>query len=354
MADKKAAAALALKERSRGKRFKLVEGDTTFRVLPNALGVEQPDYVQYGMHSEVGPRKAFIRCGKSASGKGSCWLCDTMIPKLQASGKAAHTQIAERMARKDIFAVQIAYLDQSTDTWIGPVLWETPGTVTQALLSLMSRRDIAHPEKGYNLLINRTGTGMKDTRYGQVERDDEPSEVDEAVMARLKPFKEVVKKYDESQLKSAYYGHDQEDEEPVPDDDEETKPVGKKKPAVVEEEDTPVPVSKNGHKKRPVPAEDEDEPVVEDEDEPVIAPKAGKKKPAPEPEPEEDEDAELAALEEFEEEVPDLEDEDAPKPKAGKKKPAPVEEDPEEPEEEPVKPTGKKKPTKPVEDDQDF
>src|SRR5580698_3343451 len=99
MTDKKAAAALALKERSRGKRFKLTEGDTTFRVLPNALGVEQRDYAQYGMHSEVGPRKAFIRCGKSVSGKGDCWLCDEMIPKLQASGKASHTQIAERMAR---------------------------------------------------------------------------------------------------------------------------------------------------------------------------------------------------------------------------------------------------------------
>lgn len=329
MADKKAAAGLALKERSRGKRFKLPEGDTTFRVLPNAADVSAAEFVEYGMHSEVGPRKAFLRCGKSKSGKGSCWLCDEMIPKLQASGKATHTQVAERMQRKDIFAIQIAYLDPATDKWIGPVLWETPNRVSQDLLNIMQRRDISNPEKGYNLTISRTGTQMKDTRYAPVDRDDEPSEVDEAVMAKLKPFKEVVRKYDEAATKSAYFGHDQEDE-----------------PVAVEEEveEAPSPV-----KKKSAPVADSD---FEAEPEEAPASKVvGKKKPAPVVE-DEEVDAELAALEEFENDVPNLEEEvETPQPK-GKKKPAPVVE--EEPEEEAPKPVGKKKPKPVTVDDDDF
>lgn len=323
MVDKKAAAALALKERSRGKRFKLSEGDTTFRVLPNAQDVEQAEFVEYGMHSEVGPRKAYLRCGKSKSGKGACFLCDEMIPKLQSSGKASHSQVAERMARKDVFAVQIAYLDPSTDSWVGPVLWETPNSVSQSLLSIMQRRNISDPEKGYNLLINRVGTTMKDTRYQAVERDEEPSEADEAVMSKLKPFKEVVRKYDEGKMKAAYYGHDQEEDEATL-DEEETIP--RKQAVDVDDDEVAVPVSKNGSssngRKKVVP-------IVADDEE-VPTPKSARKAAAVENS-DGDDDAELAALAEFEDEVPDLEEEDAPKPKAGKKQAAVVEEEEEAP-----------------------
>lgn len=319
MADKKAEAQRLLKERTAKKRFKVPEGDTTFRVLPNAAGASKREWAEYAMHSEIGPRKAYMRCGKNSKGEGDCYICDKIIPKLEKSEKAAYKQMAERMARKDCFAVQIIYKDES-DHWVGPVLWEMPGGVANSLLGLMGRRDISDPEEGYNLTISRTGTGKTDTRYGAIDKDDEKSEVPKGVMEKLKPFSEVVRKYEEAAMKAAYLGHEQEEEEepvaedeeelPVDEDEEEPKPKKPKKPVVEEEEEEVKPKKP----KKPAVEEDEEEESVEEDD------------------------------------IPDLdEEEELPKPKKPKK---PVDEDEEEPveEEEEVKP---KKPKKPVVEEED-
>lgn len=314
--DKKEEARRRWKERTAKKRFKLPEGDTTFRVLPNKKGLNFREYVEYAMHSEIGPRKSYLRCGKSAKGEGECWLCDVVIPKLEKSGKSSHRQVAERMQRKESFAVQIAYKDED-DRWIGPVLWEMPNSIANGLLGIMGRRDISHPEKGYNLTISRTGTGLRDTKYGQLDRDDEPSEVSEKILERLKPFAEVVRKYDEEGMKAAYYGHEQEEE---PEEEEKEKER--------EEEEEEKPKAKKGRR-------EEEEPELADEDE--EKPKGKKKEEEEEdlePPEEEDLEKELEEFEEGVEDVPDLEEDQEEKSRKGKKK--------EEEEENEEKPKSKK------------
>jgi hypothetical protein len=347
MSDKKEEARRRLKERQVSKkRFKLPEGETTFRVLPNAKGAAKKEYVEYAMHSEVGPRKSYIRCGKNIEGEGECFICDEVIPKLERKVGSSYQQMAVRMARREVFAIQIAYKDEATDKWQGPLKWELAPSLANALLGIMSRRDVSNPEKGYNLTISRTGTGMTDTRYGQMERDEDASEVPEEIVEKLKPFSEVIQKYDEKAMKAAYYGHEQEEEEieekttvEVPElEEEEEKPKSKKK------------------------SKDDDNEEDEDDDE----------KPKKKAKSSDDDDADTeSALEEEleeEEEVPELEeeeekpkskkkskdddneedeDDDAPKSKKKPKK------DEEEPEEEEEKPKSKKKP-KASDDDDDF
>jgi hypothetical protein len=227
--DKKEYAKQRLKERTTSKRFKLSEGETTFRLLPNARGLDKPEFVEYAMHSNVGARKAYLRCGDKKSGEGNCWLC-RKVEELSASKKSATREVASAMKRKDSFAVQITY--QSDGKWLGPVLWEMPMSVANKLLGLMGRRDIANPEKGYNLTISRVGTGLTDTKYGDIDRDDEPSKAPEKVMAVLKPFGELVRKYDEALQKKEFFGHDQtEDEEEEPEsvaEDEQEEEVASK------------------------------------------------------------------------------------------------------------------------------
>jgi hypothetical protein len=359
-------AARKLKEREAAarKRFKLPEGLTHFRLMPNAKGVEKSEYVDYFMHSNVGPRKAYIRCGKNVKGEGDCWLCDVTLPKLEASDKASKRKAAEDMAAVQKFAVQIAIIDED-EHWSGPFLWEMPPSLGNGLLGVLSRKPVGDPQKGYNLTVTRTGTTFTGTKYSAIERDDERSAVPEKILARLKPFGEVIKKYNEEAMKAAYFGHEQED------DETEEEVTSKKKPTAEEEEDeTPAP-----KKKKPAPEPEEDieedapppkkkKPAPEpEEDADEDAPPPKKKKPAPEPEedveedtpppkkkkpvPADDDDDVATALadDDFDGDVPDLEaDEDAPPPK--KKKAAP---EPEEEEEAP--PPKKKKP--PVEEDAD-
>lgn len=339
--DKKELAKKKFKERTAAKRFKLPEGSTTFRVLPNKKGLDKAEYIEYAMHSNVGARNAYLRCGKNIRGEGECWLCDALIPKLEKSGKSSHRAAAEKLKRKECFAVQIIY--EADGQWVGPTLWEMSTGIANKLLNVMSRRDVSHPQKGYNLSITRTGTTMTGTRYGDIDRDDEKSEVPEELLEKLKTFGEVLRKYDEKVMKAEYYGHEQDDDEPeAPVEEEEEAPAKKPakkptKPAVEEEEEGTEPEPeeeeeaappKKPAKKPTKPvveeeeegtesesAEDEDIPNLEEEEE-EPAPKKPLKKPVKKPAVEEEE-------ENAEEEEPAAEDEEeAPAPKKPLKKPS--------------------------------
>jgi hypothetical protein len=262
--DKREAIKQRLKERTTSKRFKLPEGDTTFRVLPNAKGLDKFAFVEYAMHSNVGARKAYLRCGDKKAGEGNCWLC-TKVAELGESKKSAAREAADKMKRKEACAVQIAYV--SDGKWIGPVLWEMPVSIANKLMGIMSRKEVENPEKGYNITISRVGTGMTDTRYGDMDRDDEPSAAPAKVLAALQPFGEVVRKYDEALQKKEFFGHEQTEDitEEEPAEEEEVKPTSKKKPAVVEEEEEEVQVAKKpAAKKKPVVEEEETTEADED------------------------------------------------------------------------------------------
>lgn len=369
MADKKEEARRRLKERQvNKKRFKLPEGETTFRVLPNAKGIVKKEYVEYAMHSEVGPRKSYIRCGKNIEGAGECFLCDEVIPKLEKQGGSSHRQMAVRMARRDVFVIQIAYKDESTDKWQGPVKWELAPTLANALLGIMSRRDVSHPEKGYNLTISRTGTGMTDTRYGQMEREEEASEAPEEVLGRLKPFSEVIQKYDEKAMKAAYYGHEQEDEDSAvvvsDDDDAAEEPEKSKKKSSDDDDEDETPKSKKKSKS----SDDDDDSVEKTSDDDDFEeaeeekPKSKKKSSDDDDDVVEPDDDDIPSLDDDDEDEKSkskkkLKDEDEEvddEPKSKKKSKKSREEDKEEPEheEEEESPKGKKRPK--ASDDDDF
>src|SRR5207248_1308351 len=136
--------------------------------------------------------------------------CDTLIPKLADSKKASSRAVAERLQPKEVLAVQVLYLDQERDKWIGPKLWEPPKTVADSLLGFfaMGKRNYTDPVKGYNFSVIRIGTDMQ-TRYKNIMPEDEPSPVAKDILKKMKTFSEVVPKYDEAFMKATYYGHEQ-------------------------------------------------------------------------------------------------------------------------------------------------
>jgi len=236
--NKQQAAQEALKRRQSKGRFKLPEGDTTFRVLPNARGTQYPDFVEYMKHYQVGPKHRIVRCGKNTRGEGNCWICDVAISKLAGSSKTALQNLSKTLAfqTKEVLAVQILYKD-TTGVWRGPVLFEAPGTVAQALLSFFGRgnRQYTDPNRGYNFTVTRKGTDKK-TRYDALEPDDKPSKLPSSVISKIKPFGELVEKYDENKAKNAFYGKDDEDEDAVAPALEEEETVAAEEEAALEEE----------------------------------------------------------------------------------------------------------------------
>ena len=296
------------KEKASKGRFKLVEGENTIRILPRVKAKSKVPFYEYLVHREVGPNKRFVRCGKTLSGDGECWLCDHKIPALEKSESSAKQKMAATLQPKEQFVVQVASVDADSGKMTGPFLWtvSTGGARSLAarLLGVLrsTKRDYIDPVKGYNLTIERTGTGKLDTVYGAVTPDEEPSRVSEKILAKAKPFSELIPAYSEEQQKAAYFGQDSREEtgRSSPEEDEEVKPKKKKHR---EEEEEP----EEEETEEEEESEEEEEPEEEEEE----APKKKKKKPTEEEESEPEED----------------EEEDEPKPKKKKKH---VEEDEDE------------------------
>jgi hypothetical protein len=353
-----------------GNRFKLSEGENCIRILPAPEGAKnKAPFFEFLIHRNVGPKKRFLRCGKNIRGEGSCWLCDKQIPKLLKSDSKSQRKLADALTAKEQFSVQIAQYDGENEKFRGPFLWSVPTgggkSMAANILRLFqsNKRDYVSAEKGYNINIERTGTGLE-TRYTSPTSDEEPSEVPEAIIEKLKPLSKVVGTYDEDEMKNAYFGKDADDS----DDDEDDEPKKKKKGGDEDEEESEKESEEEESeeeeeespkkKKKKKDEEEEEEESEEEEEEEDESPKKKKKKAADEDEEEEeeeesedeeeeeespkakkkkkkDEDEEEAEEEEEEEESEEEEEEETPK-KKKKKKDADEEEEsePEEPEEE--------------------
>jgi hypothetical protein len=320
-------------ERSDGVYLRLKEGDTTFRILPtpdSSEGAEDGMFIEYGVHRDVGPKKEIVRCGKSIpEGTGRCWLCDEQIPKLRKKGNVTR---AKAMEPRDVFLLQVAKVNED-GSMIGPKIFTPSKTVADQIMTSIfgsKKKTYEDPKKGYNLTINRVGTGKNDTRYGIIEPDEESTVVPAELMKKLKPFNELkeIPAYDEAKQKAAYVGQDAI-EDPDDEDDEDDD---------VEVEETPKKPSKPAAKKPAVVEDDEDDD--EDEAPAKPAPKASKKPPV----------------------IDDEEDDDdLPPVKTTAKKPVVDDEDDEDDDLPPVKPAAKKavviddddEPDVDIEDDED-
>lgn len=212
-----------VKEKQQGSRFKLSDGENCIRVLPSVIMKDGKlqlggfPYIEYFMHSNVGPDERFLRCGHphpaseyDESDIGSCWLCDEVIPKLNASNNSQKIKLAAMITSKEQVGCQIAYM--RGDRWMGPVLLERAGGSAKALSTKIintinsTKRDYLSLSKGYNINIEKSGSGVKGTDYSDPYGDEEPSAVPREIQAKMKPLVSLVPKYSESEQKAAFYG----------------------------------------------------------------------------------------------------------------------------------------------------
>lgn len=310
--------------------FKLETGDTEFRIAPTPAGKKSdPVWYERAIHRDVGPKKIAVTCGKRIDDdgelQGDCYICDKQIAKLEAMGREAR---AAALAPQTQLVIQLFRIDTETGKWEGPFIWTPSPGLGNKLIGLLSSRKrlYADAKKGYNLTINRKGTGKNDTRYGEIEPDTDPSAVPAEMLKKLKPFDQLVKElrpYSLAAQKAAIQGADLIDED-VDDDDDD---------------DEETPKAKAGKaKKKPAPVEEDEEEEEEEEGEEAD-------------EVDEDDEADAEDADEAEESDDEEDEDEEPAPKRGKKvvakpvaktkakaKKPPVEEDDEEDEEEDEEP----------------
>jgi len=205
-----------VKDAGEGNLWKPQEGPNYFRYVPNKKGPEERPYLDWGIHRDVGPDKAWVRCGLEV--KGSCWLCDKL--SAMVASDPSKQRLADAMARHDQLVIQIAPIDPDTQKFSKPKAWwlNVAGrrSMGMKVISFLStrNRDYEHPAKGFNINMERTGTGMN-TEYGPFEPDPEPSRIPKEVFASAKHLEELIPAYSAEDQKAAFFGRPKRDEAPA-------------------------------------------------------------------------------------------------------------------------------------------
>lgn len=326
--DPRARAARSRKEKTDRGRYKVTEGEHTIRILdtPGDKKRHSPSqFIEYLNHMSVGPQNRAVRCGKNfRNGKGECWICDELIPKLRRKGKA---QAASKLVPRATMAVQVAVPDKETGGWRGPLmLFASAGRTNRSLayklqgIIASTKRPYLDHKKGYNITFERQGTGMTDTTYSDPVAEDESTRVPKRITEELKPFVDVIPAYSRDRQKAAYYGEEENDSKNRYNDEEEDNVKKKHKKKYKDEDED---LEDEDEETEDEDEEEDDEDEEEEEDRPKKkkkSKKSKKKKSRDEDDEDEEEDEEEEDSDEDEDEEEEDEDEDEDeKPKSKKK-----------------------------------
>ena len=228
-----------VRDKKEGSRFTLSEGDNTFRILPNKQGTDYAPCIEFRVHWNVGPEEVMTTCGKDIVGyeERRLMLVSRIDPDTGRFSLPKPLTLSSGGGAKSL------------------------STMLQNLLSKTSR-SYDDPVRGYNITVNRTGTGRK-TAWDPPVPDGKPSKVPQAVLDAIKPLESYLDAYSEKAQQDAYFGQKKEaddggdgylpDDAPPPEDEETPEPEGDE--PELEEELEPEPA-------------DPDEPEPEEEPEP--------------------------------------------------------------------------------------
>ena len=289
--------------------YRSKQGDNLFRYLPPTWD----DSDHYGhtafVHRNIGPDNATYLCPRKMLNK-PCPICEAQKEAKDAgeSEEATALNTSERV---------ISWvLDRDADDPEKPLLFDSSWTQDRDIVSLcVNERTgeilmIDHPDKGYDVTIKRSGTGMRTKYYGyQIARDDSPildsEKAQDEILEYVKenPVPETFNFYDYDYLKGVLSGTVAAKDEVL--DDEDEKPVKKTSTKrEVDEEEAPFEKpTRRGPRRDQEEDEVEEEPAprrtasrrVVEEDEEEIQPervKSGRAEPVDE---EVDEEAEEPA-----------------------------------------------------------
>ena len=152
-----------------GNYIKLNEGDTVVRILPPAAGEDSP-FVRTQLHylKDDEDKLHVFECpsrGKARADRKPCPACEEGA-RLSASPNPADKEAAKNFwPSRRVFCAAIDRADEDA----GPKVLQMGTMIYDQLLAIASdpRKggDFSHPIKGFDVIIERTGSGQFDTRY---------------------------------------------------------------------------------------------------------------------------------------------------------------------------------------------
>jgi len=156
-------------------------GKNMIRILPNWRNPSDVFYKKVYVHWNVGENQRKVVCRKTLDERESCPVCE-FVEELLRSSSADDVRYGEAMQQAERYAMNI--LDGS-DLERGPQVFECGRGLFQDILWMFTDGDYGDLDdyrEGRYILIERTGTGMTDTRYSTMPAAN-PAPVDPEAIA---------------------------------------------------------------------------------------------------------------------------------------------------------------------------
>jgi hypothetical protein len=191
--------------RRSAKFFRFSEGRNVIRILPPWEGSDDFSRV-FGQHWGLGPEgKTVVYCPKQCFGL-PCPICDELDYMRKTAKDDTTKEWVRRVSATPRFYVNIIDLK---DPAKGPQVCEIPKTVMEEIWNIMvddelGVGDITQAKGGYDLFVDKTGTGLL-TRYSVKPKRD-PSDIDESVLENLVDLDAFVKTLSVEELRAIWEG----------------------------------------------------------------------------------------------------------------------------------------------------
>ena len=190
---------------SRGVRFwKPKSGTNTIRILPNWRSPNEPFFKQVFAHWNVGENKKKIVC-PSTEGRTDCPIC-TFVEELYKSGLPEDVEQARSLARRERYACNVLDLSGQTE---GIAVFEMGPQLFRDILWMFTDGeygDLDDPETGRPIKIERTGTGLKDTRYSAFPAARPVPLQDKSILENLPNLDEIYKPLSAEEIEKVLLG----------------------------------------------------------------------------------------------------------------------------------------------------
>lgn len=198
-------------QQGRQRTVKITQGQTTFRILPHKSGnLDAPFFHDYGQHfvkDFSGKTVAVYICAAKTFAK-DCAICDQIESGIATVGDANVQGLLKEARSGSRYLLNVVKVKANGQFEAEVELMEVPMTVFQDIVQVYTQYkaqhglDIISLEAGYNITVNRTGSGQQNTRYSTTA-SPQPTAIDPSYLERAHDLDAYVAQESDEQLKRA-------------------------------------------------------------------------------------------------------------------------------------------------------
>jgi hypothetical protein len=183
-------------------------GRSVWRFLPPIKGSGGDPFYQVWVHMVKNASGDIVASGlcPSKMGTGNCVVCPE-VARLKRTGLPADKDRADDMrAQFDVYANAVNLEEDDPKVQVLRVPQGVYKTLAQLLKDAVAGGDFTHPDKGYNIVITKTGSGRNDTEYDAVPARNSSVIMNRGWLGKMNNLAEAAGLLDTAFVKAVFSG----------------------------------------------------------------------------------------------------------------------------------------------------